>query len=80
MSAMTKSMTVRNIDDEVYARIRQRAARHGRSVEAEVRAILKAAAAAEPAGDFWDRAARLRARTAARPQTPAERLPDGRGR
>jgi plasmid stability protein len=71
---MPKSMVVRNIDDEVYARLRQRAARHGRSLEAEVRDILKLTAAAESGGDFWDRAARLRESTRARAQTPAELL------
>lgn len=33
-------MTIRNLDDEVRDRLRVRAARHGRSMEAEVRAIL----------------------------------------
>ncbi|KHK95827.1 hypothetical protein LK09_17505 [Microbacterium mangrovi] len=37
------SMTIRNLDDETKARLRVRAARHGRSTEAEVRAILTAA-------------------------------------
>ena len=35
------SMTIRQIDDEFKDRLRQRAARHGRSVEGEVRHILK---------------------------------------
>ncbi|WP_433007305.1 FitA-like ribbon-helix-helix domain-containing protein [Kribbella sp. CA-294648] len=33
-------ITVRNLDDKVKHRLRVRAARHGRSMEAEVRAIL----------------------------------------
>lgn len=35
-----KSVTVRNLSDEVYRAIRQRAGSHGRSTEAEIRAIL----------------------------------------
>lgn len=34
------TLTIRRIDDEVKHALRQRAARHGRSMEAEVRAIL----------------------------------------
>ena len=33
-------MTIRGLDDEVRDRLRIRAAQHGRSMEAEVRAIL----------------------------------------
>lgn len=36
-------MTIRNLDDEVRDKLRIRAAQHGRSMEAEVRAILTAA-------------------------------------
>jgi plasmid stability protein len=36
-------ITVRNLDDSVRQRLRQLAAVHGRSMEAEVRAILTAA-------------------------------------
>ena len=34
-------LIVRNLDEEVVARLRQRAARHGRSTEAEHREILR---------------------------------------
>jgi plasmid stability protein len=34
------AITVRNLDDDVKHRLRIRAARHGRSMEAEVRAII----------------------------------------
>ncbi len=37
------SVTIRNVPDEVHRAIRVRAARHGRSIEAEMRAILEAA-------------------------------------
>ena len=36
-------LTVRNIPEEVHRALRARAARHGRSTEAEVREILQAA-------------------------------------
>lgn len=36
-------LTVRNLPDEVHRALRVRAARHGRSTEAEVREILAAA-------------------------------------
>ncbi|AAM39144.1 plasmid stabilization protein [Xanthomonas phaseoli pv. phaseoli] len=38
------SFTVRNIPDDVHRAIRARAALHGRSTEAEIRAILELAA------------------------------------
>lgn len=37
------SMTIRNLDDELKARLRLRAARHGQSMEEEARSILRAA-------------------------------------
>ncbi|MBS9430657.1 plasmid stabilization protein [Photorhabdus luminescens] len=40
-------MTVRNIPDEVHRALRVRAAIHGRSAEAEVRAILEESVKAE---------------------------------
>jgi plasmid stability protein len=40
-------LTVRDLDPEVKDRLRQRAARHGQSMEAEVRQILTAAVEAE---------------------------------
>lgn len=41
-------LTIRNVDDSVKQRLRERAAAHGRSVEAEVRAILAAAVREDP--------------------------------
>ena len=35
------AIMVRNLDEDVKRRLRMRAARHGRSMEAEVRAILE---------------------------------------
>lgn len=40
------NMTVRNVDDETKQRLRLRAARHGNSLEAELRVILRDAASA----------------------------------
>lgn len=37
------SITVRNVSDKVHRAIRVRAARHGRSAEAEIRDILESA-------------------------------------
>jgi plasmid stability protein len=39
------ALSIRNLDDRVKERLRIRAARHGRSMEAEVRAILTDAVA-----------------------------------
>ncbi|MCG5526473.1 plasmid stability protein stbC [Ectothiorhodospira haloalkaliphila] len=38
------NVTIRNLPDEVHRAIRVQAAHHGRSTEAEIRAILEAAA------------------------------------
>jgi plasmid stability protein len=35
------TLTIRDVDEELRAKLRVRAARHGRSMEAEVRAILR---------------------------------------
>jgi len=42
MKAMT-AITARNVPDEVHRALRVRAATHGRSTEAEIRAILETA-------------------------------------
>ena len=39
------TLTIRDLDDELRAQLRVRAARHGRSMEAEIRAILREALA-----------------------------------
>ncbi|HZE50795.1 MAG TPA: hypothetical protein VE074_14595 [Jatrophihabitantaceae bacterium] len=45
------TLVIRDLDDSVKARLRVRAANHGRSMEAEARAIIAAAVAAQrPAG------------------------------
>lgn len=42
------TMTIRNLDEDLKARLRVRAARHGQSMEEEVRSILRSALQAEP--------------------------------
>lgn len=42
------SITIRNLDEPVKARLRERAALHGRSMEDEARAILRTALNTEP--------------------------------
>ncbi len=42
------TMTIRNIDEPLKARLRIRAAEHGRSMEEEARDILRAALNVEP--------------------------------
>lgn len=65
-------LLVRNVDDDVVAWLKARAAANGRSVEAEHREVLRAARAASAPDDFWERAARMRARLAGRHITPSE--------
>ena len=42
------SITIRSLDDDVRTRLRMRAARNGRSMEEEVRLILRDAVGGEP--------------------------------
>jgi plasmid stability protein len=69
------SLHVRNLEPELVRRLKRRAARHGRSAEAEHREILRQVLAVEEEGaSFEDLAAELRKLTAERPQTPSEVL------
>ena len=47
------AITVRNLDDDVQRRIKQRAALNNRSMEAEARAILSAAVRPQGFVDGW---------------------------
>jgi len=71
---MSRSLSIRNLDDDLVARLKRRAVRHGRSAEAEARAILRQALSSEVELQFDDLAAELRALTRGRRHTPAERL------
>jgi antitoxin FitA len=71
---MARSLHVRNVDDELVARLKQRAVRNGRSAEAEHREILRQALSGETQPSFEQLAAQLRKLTAGRKHTPAEVL------
>ena len=71
---MTRSLHVRNLDDDIIHRLKARAARHGRSAEAEHREILHYALSAEVDPSFADLAAQLRKMSEGRTHTPAEQL------
>ncbi len=68
------NLHVRNLDDDLIARLKRRAARHGRSTEAEHREILRQALACEIEPSFETLAAELRNLTKDRKQTPSEIL------
>jgi len=71
---MAGNLHVRNLEPELITRLKRRAARHGRSVEAEHREILRQALAGEGELAFDELAAQLRQMTAVRQQTPSEEL------
>jgi plasmid stability protein len=67
-------LIVREIDEEIVARLKLRAAEHGRSAEAEHREILREALATEPRRSFKELAAKVRSITAGRTHTSSEVL------
>jgi plasmid stability protein len=71
---MPGNLHVRNLEDGLIARLKRRAARHGRSAEAEHREILRQALATEVEPSFEALAAELRKLTKRRRQTPSEIL------
>lgn len=74
------NLHVRKLDDELVARLKRRAVRHGRSVEAEHREILRQALAADIEPSWEELAAELRKLTRGRKHTPSETLVrEGRG-
>ena len=54
------SITIRNLDDDVKTRLRKRAAGHGRSMEEEVRVILREAVDRKAGPENLARAIRAR--------------------
>jgi len=66
-------LLVRDVPLDVVDALKRRAAEHGRSAEAEHRAILEEALRPGRA-DFWERAARLREELRGRVFTPSEDL------
>ncbi|MGA8953015.1 MAG: hypothetical protein WBE99_23760 [Xanthobacteraceae bacterium] len=71
---MAGNLHVRKLDDDLIARLKRRAARHGRSTEAEHREILRQALETEVEPSFDRLAADLRRLTVKRKQTPSELL------
>lgn len=72
------SLHVRNVPDDLIKRLKELAARNGRSAEAEHRKILKDALDSDrPAiskAEWWARADAFRKSLEGRPQTPSEVL------
>ena len=66
-------LLVRDVPLDVVDALKRRAAEHGRSAEAEHRAILEEALRPGRA-DFWERAAKLREELRGRVFTPSEDL------
>ncbi|PWW00135.1 hypothetical protein DFR52_103337 [Hoeflea marina] len=56
------TLTIRNLDDSVKQALRERAARHGVSMEEEARVLLRTGLSgpAEGKESLWDRVSRLR--------------------
>lgn len=70
-------MILRNLDDTLKQRLRERAAKNGRSMAAELRAIVSEALEepeADPNAEFKLLAGKVRALSAGRAQTPSEVL------
>ena len=57
------NVTIRNLDDNVVAELKEKAARSGRSLEAELREILKRAASRKTRAEFLAEADRIAAMT-----------------
>ena len=68
------NLLVRDVADELVARLQARARANGRSAEAEHREILRRALFEDDGARFEEMAAQMRALTAGRRQTPAEDL------
>ena len=62
------TVTIRNLDDEVIERAKQRAKSHHRSLEAELRTILTRELKPLSAEEFFQLADEIRERTRGRPQ------------
>ena len=62
-------LTVRNLDDDVVAALKARAANHGRSAEAEHRRILEDALRPRESQDFFAKARARRVRLTSGPST-----------
>lgn len=71
-------MVLRNLDEDLKQRLRERAAKHGRSMSDELRAIVEEALSrpepVDPVEEIKRLAAKVRALSNGRPQTPSEKL------
>jgi plasmid stability protein len=63
------TLTIRSLEDEVVDALKTQARRHGRSLEAEVRELLRSAAAGDAPESLRDLADRIAALTPEVPQT-----------
>ena len=68
------TLTVRNLEDEVVAALKERAKRKDRSLEAEVRELLRAAATGDSPASLRELADRIAALTPEVPQTDSTEL------
>ncbi len=68
------NLTIRNLDDEVVAKLKARAKAHHRSLEAELRALLSEAAAQPSREDFLKAADRIAAMTPDVKQTDSTKI------
>lgn len=68
------SLTVRNLDDDVIDRLKARARRNNRSLEAEIRLVLQRAATGGAEVDLRALAERIAAMTPDVPQTDSTEL------
>lgn len=66
-------LTVGKLDEDLVRRLKIRAAQHNRSVEAEHRAILKAALQSV-AADFWEKARQAREESRVRAATDSTEI------
>lgn len=68
------TLTIRNLEDEVVGALKERAKRNQRSLEAEVRELLRAAATGDSPASLRDLADRIAALTPDVPQTDSTEL------
>ena len=68
------NLTIRNVDDEVVAKLKARAKAHNRSLEAELREVLKTAADPSSEVNLRQLAEQIAAMTLDVPQTDSAEL------
>ena len=68
------SVTIRNLDDDVVAKLKMRAKANNRSLEAELRRLLSDAAASSSTASLLELADRIAAMTPDVPQTDSVEL------